>query len=85
MAVGPGTRVAFAFETSVRVSSMPAAVRDWPRAMKRRMVVRRHRPSGPLHHLGEVTLDDVRAGLPTDVLLLLQRPSTVRRATFVPL
>ena len=29
VAVG-GTRVAFAFETSVRVSSMPAAVRDWP-------------------------------------------------------
>src|SRR5207344_3496290 len=31
----------------------------------------------PRHHLGEVMLDDVRAGLPTDVLLLLQRPSTV--------
>ena len=45
------------------------------------MVVRRHRPSGPLHHLGEVMLDDVRARLHTDVLLPLQRPSTVRRAT----
>ncbi len=45
--------------------------------MKRRMVVRRHRPSGPLHHLGEVMLDDVRAGLATDVLLLA--PASVHR------
>jgi hypothetical protein len=84
-AAEPGTRVAFAFETSVQVSSISAAVpADRPRAMERRIRVRPHRPGGPLHHLGEVMLDDLRAGLPTDVLLL-QRLSTVRRATFVPL
>src|SRR5207344_3460902 len=32
----------------------------------------------PRHHLGEVMLDDVKAGLPTDVLLLL--PASVHRS-----
>jgi hypothetical protein len=80
----PGSATLSSRRLSFRVRfGCPA--RSGPRATTRRMVVRRHRPSGPLHHLGEVMLDDVRAGLPTDVLLLLQRPSTVRRATFVPL
>jgi hypothetical protein len=53
-AAEPGTRVAFAFETSVQVSSISAAVpADRPRAMERRIRVRPHRPGGPLHHLGE--------------------------------